>query len=87
MTSRPASSAVDMADLARLRDELGVQAHRFEADLKDRWLEAERRWRDIEKELLEATRHSRFELTAATSLAAEALLESYRELRQALQAR
>lgn len=84
MASKDPFNVADLHDLAGLCDELRLQAHLFKADLKDRWLEAERRWQDIEHELGEAAAHSRSELGAAASLAAEALRESYRELRQAL---
>lgn len=87
MNSRNPLTATELHDVAALRDELRLQAHLLKAELKDRWLEAERRWADIQHELGEAAAHSRGELGAAGSLAADALRQTYRELRQALQTR
>lgn len=87
MASTNPFTAVDVRDVLGLRDELRLQAHLFKAELKDRWLDAERRWLEIEHELRDAAVHSRAELGAATSLTAQALRESYRELRQALHSR
>lgn len=84
MSSTSPFKAADLQDLAGLRDELRVQAHLLKTELKYRWLEAEQRWHDIEDELRVVAEHSRSELGAATGLAAEALRETYRELRQAL---
>ena len=84
MSSTNPFKAADLKDLAGLRDELRLQAHLFKTELKYRWLEAEQRWHNLEGELQGAAEHSRSELGAATSLAADALRETYRDLRQAL---
>jgi hypothetical protein len=60
---------------------------RFEGDLRDRWFQAERQWRDVENELRGIVAHSRDEFGDAAIHVAERLREAYRELRQALESR
>ncbi len=79
----------DLDNLASVRDELLLQSHLFKAELKDRWHEAEARWQDIQNEARAAKTaidHSRTELGAAASLAADALRETYEDFRRALRA-
>lgn len=80
----------DIDSLAGVREELRLQAHLFKAELIDRWNEAESRWQDLQTEihaLGKAVDRSRAELGAAASLAAQALRETYEDLRAALRPR
>lgn len=86
MSSSNPLSTVDFHHLSSLRDEARLQAHLFKAEWHDRWIDAERRWTQIEQELRAAAEHSRRELGAATALAADAVAESYRELLKAVRA-
>ena len=77
----------DLDGLAGLRDELRLQAHLFNAELKDRWQDAEARWVQIQQEaraIKSAVGHTRAELGAAVSLAVESLQETYEDLKQAV---
>lgn len=78
----------DLEHLGRLRDELRLQAHLFGAEFKDRWQDAEQRWGQVQSEvraLGSAVNHSRAELGAASTLAADALHEAYADMRRHLQ--
>lgn len=80
------SVIADIDSLSGLRDELRLQVHLFQADAKDRWHDAERRWTEIQHELGEiraSADHSREELAAALTLTADALRKSYQDLREA----
>lgn len=87
MTSSSPITFRDLEHLGRLRDELRLQAHLFGAELMDRWQEAEARWEHVEREtraIGSAVGHTRTELSAAASLAADALREAYAEMRKVL---
>lgn len=77
----------DIDNLAGLREEIRLQAHLFKAEMKDRWGEAETRWQDLQEEaraIGKAVDRSRAELGAAASLSAQALRETYENLREIL---
>lgn len=77
----------DIEDLARLRDELRLQAHLFGAELRVRWNEAEMRWQHLQNEARcvgRTMKNPRVALGVVASLTASALKETYESLRRAL---
>lgn len=85
MTTSSPITLRDFEHLGRLRDDLRLQAHLFGAELKDRWQEAEVRWEHVESEVRTigaVVDHTRTELSAAASLAVDALREAYADMRK-----
>lgn len=89
MKATKPTTLTDIDSLAGVREELRLQAHLLKAEVKDRWHDAEKRWAVIQDEVRSirtAVDHSRAELSAAASLSAQSLRETYEDLRKILRA-
>lgn len=87
MSSSSINTFPSAENLARLRDELALQAHLFKSEAKDRWQETELQWQRLQEEVRavkNAIDHSRPELHAATSIMADTLHRAFTDIRQAL---
>jgi len=77
----------EMQALRQLRDEVRVQADLGQAELRDLWEEAERRWNRLEgqvKALRQAVREESQDVREAARLLAEELKKSYQHIRSRL---
>ena len=74
--------------LAQIRDELRLQAHLLEAEVRDRWERAEVSWSHVMSDInaaRESVDRSRIEVSAAAGLLFETVRDSYRDIRKSLQ--
>lgn len=75
----------EVNSLRRIRDELRVQLALGEAEVRDRWELAEKRWYELEgrmKVLREASRAEAKEIGAAARLLVDEIREGYEHLRK-----
>jgi chromosome segregation ATPase len=86
MSESPINSQ-NIRNLTELRDQLKVQAHLLQADLKDRWTELEAKWDELQEHLgraAVAAKDSQHDVAKATDSLADALKKGYENVKAAL---
>ncbi|MEQ1438487.1 hypothetical protein AAG565_03920 [Fontimonas sp. SYSU GA230001] len=77
----------DLKLLALLRDELGLQAHLFKAEMRDRWQDLEGKWDVLKVAVANAENagaDAARESESAIGLLADALRKGYENVRKSL---
>lgn len=78
---------MDFESLGHLREELALEAHLFNAELKQRWGELEQDWAHLSEHVRRvevAAETAGQEVSAATGLLLQSLKHGYQSVRQAL---
>lgn len=86
MSESPINSQ-SIRNLSELRDQLKVQAHLLQADLKDRWTELEAKWDELQEHLQRAqvaAKDSGHDVSKAAESLADALKKGYEQVKSAL---
>lgn len=74
--------AKEMDELQQTRDELKVQLHLGQAELKDEWHRLEKRWEDAEHHLRQLGRHASADAGKTAQEVIQDIRESYQRLRK-----
>ena len=86
MSESPINSQ-NIRNLSEVRDQLKLQAHLLQAELKDLWIELEEKWDKLQEHLQRAAvaaKDSRHDVSDATDSLAEALKKGYEQVKNAL---